>query len=272
MGIKNTAAVDHIRNYSELWKKYKDHDGVTDHYKFDDPEINHILGGGIGRVGTFELCLVYGSSGAGKSVLAENIVWLSAKLGEKICLMSLENDPAQTYGQLEKIFDDKKLLNECNMEFIGREQLKENFTIQDVGAEIRRLYNEAMCDLVVIDHIQEILDLATKMNDKDMNANDKVRKFMQEVQDAVSENRKTLVLVAHTNKSKIGGMEGIYGSSALYQKATTVIEINKNPESGVVSLKCHKNRNAFVPPHEPLPISTKDRMRVKSDLSLKEDE
>lgn len=269
MGIKNSAAVDHIRNYSELWNKYKDHDEKTDHYQFDDPEINNILGGGIGRVGSFELCLIYGSSGAGKSVLAENLVWLAARKHEKICLMSLENDPAQTYGQLEKIFGDNDLLNRCNMEFIGRESLKEGFTIEDVGSEIRRLYNEAMCDIVVIDHIQEILDLATKMNDKEMPANDKVRKFMQEVQDAVSENRKTLVLVAHTNKSKIGGMEGIYGSSALYQKATTVIEINKDPESGSVSIKCHKNRNAFVPPHDPLPITTKDHMRVKSDLGLK---
>lgn len=268
MGIKNSKAVDHIRNYSALWDKYKDHDEKTDHYQFDDPEINRILGGGIGRVGSFELCLIYGSSGAGKSVLAENVAWLAARLGEKICLMSLENDPAQTYGQLEKIFGDRKLLNNCNMEFIGREQLKENFTIQDVGAEIRRLYNESMCDIVIIDHIQEILDLATKMNDKDMNANDKVRKFMQEVQDAVSENRKTLILVAHTNKSKIGGMEGVYGSSALYQKATTVIEINKDPDTGKVSIKCHKNRNAFVPPHDPLPITTKDHMRVHSNLEL----
>lgn len=268
MGIKNSAAVDHISNYSDLYKRYKDHEGVTDNYKFDDPEINRILGGGIGRVGSFELCLIYGSSGAGKSVLAENLVWLAARKHEKICLMSLENDPAQTYGQLQRIFDDDKLLAESNMEFIGREQLKESFTIKDVGAEIRRLYNEAMCDIVVIDHIQELLDLATKEDDRLENSNEKVRKFMQEVQDAVSENRKTLVIVAHTNKSKIGGMESIYGSSALYQKATTVIEINKDPESGNVSLKCHKNRNAYVPPHDPLRITYKDRMRVQSDLGL----
>lgn len=268
MGIKNSAAVDHISNYASLYRKYKEHQGVTDNYKFDDPEINLILGGGIGRVGSFELCLIYGSSGAGKSLLAENLVWLAARKHEKICLMSLENDPAQTYGQLQTIFDDDKLLNECNMEFIGREQLKERFTIADVGAEIRRLYNEAGCDIVVLDHIQELLDLATREDSRDDNPNDKVRKFMQEVQDAVSENRKTLVIVAHTNKSKIGGMESIYGSSALYQKATTVIEINKDPETGKVSIKCHKNRNAFVPPHDPLRITYKDRMRIHSDLGI----
>lgn len=268
MGIKNSAAVDHISNYSDLYKRYKAHEGKTDNYQFDDPEINRILGGGIGRVGSFELCLIYGSSGAGKSVLAENLVWLAARKHEKICLMSLENDPAQTYGQLQKIFDDDKLLNECNMEFIGREQLKDRFTIADVGAEIRRLYNEAGCDIVVLDHIQELLDLATREDSRDDNPNDKVRRFMQEVQDAVSENRKTLVIVAHTNKSKIGGMESIYGSSALYQKATTVIEINKDPETGYVSIKCHKNRNAYVPPHDPLRITYKDRMRVQSDLGI----
>lgn len=268
MGIKKSTAVDHVRNYSEQWEKFKDHDQKTDNYVFDDPEINNILGGGIGRVGSFELCLVYGSSGAGKSVLAENVVWLAARKGEKICLMSLENDPAQTYGQLQKMFDDNELLHNCNMEFIGRESLKEGFTIADVGAEVRRLYNEAMCDIVVIDHIQELLDLATRKEDNSDNPNEKVRKFMQEIQDAVSENRKTLILVAHTNKSKIGGMEGVYGSSALYQKATTVIEINKDAETGSVSIKCHKNRNAYVPPHDPLPITYKDRMRVKSDLGL----
>ena len=267
LGIKNNSSVDHIRNYASTWEKFKNHDGKTDHYMFDDPEINRILGGGIGKPGTFELCLVYGSSGAGKSVLAENIVWRAALLGEKICLMSLENDPAQTYGQLQKIFDDNKLLNECNMEFIGREQLRDSFTIKDVGAEVRRLYNESMCDIVVIDHIQELLDLATK-DERFEDSNSAVRKFMQEIQDAVSENKKTLVLVAHTNKSRIGGMEGIYGSSALYQKATTVIEINKDPETNRVSLKCHKNRNAFVPPHDPLPITTQDHMRVRSDLGL----
>ena len=203
-------------------------------------------------------------------MLAENLVWLAARKHEKICLMSLENDPAQTYGQLKRIFDDDKLLNDCNMEFIGREQLKDRFSIADVGAEIRRLYNEAGCDIVIIDHIQELLDLATKDESRDENSVEKVRKFMQEVQDAVSENRKTLVIVAHTNKSKIGGMESIYGSSALYQKATTVIEINRDPESGNVSIKCHKNRNAFVPSHDPLRITYKDRMRVKSDLGLDE--
>ena len=268
MGIKNSAAVDHIRNYASLYQKFKNHEGVTDNYKFDDPELNRILGGGVGRVGSFELCLIYGSSGAGKSVLAENLVWLAARKKEKICLMSLENDPAQTYGQLQRIFDDDQLLEKCNMEFIGREQLKERFSIADVGTEIRRLYNDVGCDIVVIDHIQELLDLATKDADRLENSNEKVRKFMQEVQDAVSENRKTLVIVAHTNKSKIGGMESIYGSSALYQKATTVIEINKDPESGNVSIKCHKNRNAFIPPHDPMRITFQDRMRIKSDMGL----
>lgn len=271
MGIKSSVAVDHIRNYAAEYEKFIGHEGVTDNYKFDDPQINRILGGGVGRVGSFELCLIYGSSGAGKSVLAENLCWLAARKGEKICLMSLENDPAQTYGQLKRIFDNDKLLNTCNMEFIGREQLKENFTIKDVGVEVRRLYNEALVDIVIIDHIQELLDLATKDEEFKDNQNDKVRKFMQEIQDAVSENKKTLVLVAHTNKSKIGGMEGIYGSSALYQKATTVIEINKDPEDGTVAIKCHKNRNAFVPPHDPLRISYKDRMRVKADLGLEDE-
>lgn len=268
MGIKNSSAVDHISNYATLYQAYKDHDGVTDNYQFDDPEINRILGGGIGRVGSFELCLVYGSSGAGKSLLAENIVWLAARKKEKICLMSLENDPAQTYGQLKKIFGDDELLVNSNMEFIGREQLRESFTIKDVGVEVRRLYNEAVCDIVVIDHIQELLDLATKDEERNENANEKVRKFMQEIQDAVSENRKTLVLVAHTNKSKIGGMESIYGSSALYQKATTVIEINKDPETSNVSLKCHKNRNAYIPPHDPLRITFHNNLRLESDLGL----
>lgn len=267
-GIRRSGKIDHIFNYRSRYEHLLANKNTTEKFQFEDAKVNEWLGGGVGMEGTFEFCLLYGSSGAGKSILAENLCVAAGKQGKKYALLSLENDPAMTWGRMLKMYGgDAESLAKTYMEFMCRHDLKENFTIEDVGDEIDRLFNAEMCELVVIDHIQELMDLASRTVDRTLNENEKTRKFMQVVQDRLAANNGTLVLLAHTNKSKLGGMESVYGSSSLYQKATKVIEINRD-ENGCLSIKCHKSRNSPLKHWDPLPIRFDDNLIVRTDNGL----
>ena len=75
--------------------------GITNRYSAGCLSLDQYLGGGYGRRGDgYEIVLLYGASGRGKSIFGLNMMLDPIIKGERVGLMILEDDPADVVNRL----------------------------------------------------------------------------------------------------------------------------------------------------------------------------
>ena len=222
----------------------KDGWGVTDLYSTGCKELDDYLGGGYGRRnGGYEIVLIFGNPGQGKSALGLNMVLDPIKQGKNVGLMILEDDPADVVNRL-RMMTGGTIDSRHNVFFLAEQT--EGYTLPQALNAIDNWFK--FCDVVLLDHLEYLWAGAVGQTERDKFTQQEI--WMRHLNTLMKENGKTIIMIQHTNKGVDEGMGRIKGSTSLQQTATKVIEFNRNKE-GATMLRLWKTR--FTPyRNEPL--------------------
>lgn len=244
----------YLHDFDEEADKVEKNWGKTDRYSFGRPNFDTYFGGGYGRKDNYEIVLLFGDTGIGKSTFALNMLIDPLSRGEKIGLLVLEDDGVDVNIRM------RKLLGKSQMQQYSRaEQL--HFTPPDVvngrklwGLDgmlslIESWFKDRKLDIILLDHIQFAFESATAL--KGENEWIAQRIFVRKLNYIVRKYKKTVILVSHINKNATAkGMARITGSGGIAGSATKVIEVHKDQNSGGVLLASyHKSRFTHTPDH-----------------------
>lgn len=224
----------------------KDGWGITDLYSTGCSELDDYLGGGYGRKnGGYEIVLIFGNPGQGKSALGLNMMLDPIAKGVNVGLMILEDDPADVVNRL-RLMTGGTIDSRHNVFFLAEQT--EGYTLPQALNAIEQWFKA--CDVVLLDHLEYLWAGAMGQSERDKFTQQEI--WMRRLNTLMKKTGKTIVMIQHTNKTKEEGMERIKGSSSLQQTATKVIEFNRNQE-GCTMLRLWKTR--FTPyRHESLQI------------------
>lgn len=209
----------------ELQKTY----GTTPLWSTGSSDLDAYLCGGYGRPGGYEIVVLFGATGIGKSTLALNMVAKPILSGAKVGLLMLEDDGADVNMKFRKI--------------IGRENVEKfrdniHFTPSDIvdggklwGLEdllvlIEKWYTERGLDILLLDPLQFAFESAISIKGENEYISQRI--FVRKVNYLMRKLNKTIILVSHVGKnSQARGMDKIVGSSGIAASATKTIEVKK---------------------------------------------
>lgn len=234
-----------LRRHLERADEMKGSWGRTDLYSTGNVELDMYLGGGYGRDAGYEIILIYGNPGQGKSTVGLNFMLDPIRKGKNVGLMILEDDPADVVNRLRVMEGTEFVDNLDNVFFVSDQS--EGYTLDQALEAIENWFE--VCDVVFLDHLEYLWKGSVGQSDKDKWAAQEI--WMRRLNLLMKRTQKTIVMVQHTNKSSNAeGMNNIMGSSSLQQTATKVIEFGRDKD-GVTKLRLHKTR---FTPFRPDPI------------------
>lgn len=228
--------------------KLKDTFGVTDLYKTPSVALNKYLSGGFGRKDGYEVVLLFGATGIGKSLVALNFIVSAIRDGVKVGLMILEDDMADASLRLNFILGEEdwsKMNASKNVRVIPKDSLVKSWSLDDLLALIEEWFISGT-DLILLDHLQFAFEGAESIKGENEYATQRV--FMQKLNALIKKTKKTIILVSHINKANNAkGMDRIVGSGAIAQAATKVIEITRDKATGDIVIDLKKSRFTRTP-------------------------
>ena len=250
--------------------KYEHTFGKTELYSTGNEIWDEWLGGGFGKEGSYELVIVFGDSGVGKSTVAMQMMKESVIKGVPQAWMVLEDSLVDTNLRFRKMFTskeeaDKAISQEIKLDngmtiqspvLMSREVVSDEYNLDDLYDWIK-LRIDMGIHLFLFDHLQFAFDNSQEVTE--IKTNERQRKFLKRIEDLMVATSSTIVIVSHTNKDKsMSGMDRIYGASAIKQTATKVLEVARvssgkgdnivyNP--AYVRMYCHKNRHVKIDPN-----------------------
>ena len=232
-----------ISNFIERADAMKESWGVTTLYSSGDLNLNEYLGGSkqgaLGRKNGYEMVLIYGDTGKGKSTLGLNLVADAIKKGVKVGLMILEDDPADVVNRLRLIVGPE--IDKANNVFFVADQ-SEGYTLDQALKAVELWFEQ--CDLILLDHLEYLWKGSVGQSERDKWTAQEI--WMRRLNTLMKKNKKTIIMIQHTNKGgkDTQGMNKIMGSSSLQQTATKVIEFGRL-DDGASYLRLWKTR--FTP-------------------------
>lgn len=224
--------------------------GITDLFKTGDKGLDTYLGGGYGRHDGYEVVLLYGPTGVGKSTVALNLIAPAIRQRKKVGLLVLEDDMADVSVRMSKILsrqDYASMNNDKRVLCLPKTALAASWKLTDLLDYIEDWFTNADVDLILLDHLQFAFEGAEMI--KGENEYIAQRIFMQKLNQLMKRVKKTIILVSHVNKA-VGarGMDKIVGSGAIAQAATKVIEVAEDDIPDTIQLHLRKSRFTRKPP------------------------
>lgn len=223
--------------------------GTTTLHSFGSTDLDKYFGGGYGRPDGYEIVVLFGGTGIGKSTLALNMIVEPVRKGMNIGLLMLEDDGADVNLKLRKMMGREEL-------YKHRKQL--HFTPKDVVSgrklwgldELLELiedwFTNRNLDIILLDHLQFAFESAISI--KGENEYIAQRVFVRKVNYLVRKLNKTIILVSHVNKNtQAKGMDKIIGSAGIAGSATKTIEVKR--EDNTMLVYYWKSRFTAVPDH-----------------------
>jgi predicted ATP-dependent serine protease len=237
----------YIGDFYEKAQEMKKTWGVTNLYSTGNKRLDGWLFGGFGRPNGYEIVLLYGPTGVGKSTVALNLIAPSIAKGVKVGLLVLEDDMADVSNRLRMIMGDRQyeeMNNARTVRCLPEDALTKSWTLPDLLEYIEKWFEEGV-DLILLDHLQFAFENAEAI--KGENEYIAQRVFMQQLNQLMKRTKKTIILVSHVNKAAGSrGMDKIVGSGSIAQAATKVLEISE--ESGVKkTLRLEHRKSRFTP-------------------------
>lgn len=216
----------YIGDFYEKAQELKDTWGRTDLYSTGQPVLDSYLRGGFGRPNGYEIVLLYGPTGVGKSTVALNFMAPAIVKGVKVGLLVLEDDMADVSNRMSHILTPKQyaaMNTDKTVRCLPEDELVKSWTLHDLVAYIEEWFNDGV-ELILLDHLQFAFENAEAI--KGENEYIAQRVFMQKLNQLMKRTKKTIILVSHVNKTNGSkGMDKIVGSGSIAQAATKVIEI-----------------------------------------------
>lgn len=226
--------------------------GRTDLYKTGSYHLDEYLGGGYGREGNYEIILIFGNSGVGKSLVALNMVLDPIAKGKKVGLMILEDDPADVLNRMRAMTDGN--IDNAQNVFFAADQ-SNGYTLEQAMEAIDKWFEK--CDVILLDHLEYLF--AGSVMESESQVWNKQAIWMRHLNSLMKKNGKTIILVQHVNKSQAEGVDKIKGSGAFVQTCTKVIEVKRILNGWTLML--HKTR--FTPYRTEWQEVGVERFRVK---------
>lgn len=237
--------VIYLTDFDAETDKLEETYGTTNLYSTSSSDLDYYLYGGYGRKDGYEIVLLFGDTGIGKSNVALNMIKSPVLGGKRIGLLMLEDDGPDVNMKLRKIF--------------GREVLKKHhtqiiFTTQDIvdGSKLWGLddllvliefwFVKNNIDILVLDPIQFAFESAIGIRGENEYIAQRI--FIRKINYLMRKLKKTIIIITHTGKDKNAkGMARILGSSGMAAGSTKTIEIRKR--DGFLFMQLHKTR--FTP-------------------------
>lgn len=238
-----TKQVVYIGDFLEKAKLLKGSFGRTDLYSTGHSELDKYLGGGFGRQDGYEVVLLYGATGIGKSTVALNFLAEAIKQGKKVGLLILEDDMADVSNRLEGVLGPKyyaRMNASQNVLCLPEDALTKSWKLDDLLKYIEDWFDLGV-ELILLDHLQFAFESAEMIRGENEYIAQRV--FMQKLNQLMKRVKKTIILVSHVNKANgAKGMDKIVGSGAIAQAATKVIEVADDRMDDTIRLNMRKTR------------------------------
>lgn len=219
--------------------------GKTKRYSTGLKELDTYIGGGFGREEGYEIVLIFGATGIGKSTIALNFLAGALLSGVKVGVLALEDDMPDVNNRLYDILGEneyKKMNNLQILQCIPENALDDSWNLEDLLEYIRSWFENGN-ELILIDHLQFAFEGAESI--KGENEYIAQRIFMKKLNTMMKKNGKTLIMISHVNKGKSVGMEKIVGSGSIAQASTKVIEVSEGDLDNGLQVYMRKSR--FTP-------------------------
>lgn len=221
--------------------------GVTDRYSTGLPSLDIYLGGGFGRQNGYEIILIYGPTGIGKSAVALNFLADAARRNVRIGIMALEDSPTDVLNRFEFILTDQydQVTSQRVLRTLSEDALDKEWSLEELAKEIESWFTDQSygVDLILLDHLQFAFEGAEQI--KGENEWIAQRRFMKRVNQLTKKTNKTLILVSHVSKmnGRNVGLNKIAGSSGIAGASTKAIEVSRKGDQ--IDLLLDKSR--FTP-------------------------
>ncbi len=235
----------YLRDFASEAIKLEKTWGKTNLYTTGDKMFDDYLGGGFGRQDGYEIVLLYGDTGIGKSTIALNFLKSPIEANKKVGLLVLEDDGADVFLRLRDILGtygmEKYIMHGDNVHFMPQEDLVKSWNLDDLLNLIESWFVERGLDVILLDHLQFAFEGAESIKGENEYASQRV--FMQKLNQLMKRIKKTIILVSHINKNnQLKGMGKIVGSGAIAQAGTKVIEVSEDDMDFGVRLYMRKSR------------------------------
>ncbi len=246
-----TKQLVYLGDFYEQAQKVKSGRGRTDLYSTSNPALDAYLGGGFGRENGYEIVVLYGEPGVGKSTVALNFLAQPIRDKVKVGLLVLEDDMADVSDRISQILTESQYLD-ANRSSLVRclpdEALVRSWNLQDLLQYIEDWFIQENVQLILLDHLQFAFENSEAI--KGENEYIAQRVFMQKLNQLMKKTKKTIILVSHVNKaSKARGMNRIVGSGSIAQAGTKVVEITENDLRNGIDFRMWKTRFTKKPSH-----------------------
>lgn len=218
--------------------------GKTSLFSTGNSALDTYIGGGYGRENGYEIVVLYGPTGIGKSTVGLNMISSAITDGRKVGLLVLEDSMPDVSNRLEQILtleQYQKMNVQQNVLCLPDEALEKSWTLADLLEYIEEWFTYDKADVIFLDHLQFAYENAESI--KGENEYIAQRVFMQKLNQLIKKLNKTIILVSHVNKTNgAKGMDKIVGSGSIVQAATKVIEIGEGDVVDSINFTLRKSR------------------------------
>lgn len=247
--MKISRNVVYTRDFVEEAARRKGTYGRTDLFKTGYAELDRYLGGGYGREQGYEIIVLFGSTGIGKSTVGLNLIATPIKEGKKVGLLILEDDMPDVMNRLEQVLGEDeyaKMTQGDTVICLPVEALDKPWSLDDLLEYVEHWFTDLNIDLIFFDHLQMAFEGAEAIKGENEYISQRV--FMQKLNRLMKKVNKTVIIVSHVNKAaNAKGMDRIVGSSSIAQAATKVIEVSKDDLDDALRVTLRKSRFTSTP-------------------------
>lgn len=252
--------IAYLSDFKEKADKLRASFGKTGLFFTGSKGLDEYLGGGFGRPNGYEIVLLFGPTGIGKTTVALNMLLHTIKSNKKVGLLMLEDDMADIYLKLESLLGEKNikaLQTNTNIQVLPEKALSASWRLDELLQYIEDWFTLFDNEVILLDHLQFAFEGAESVRGENEYIAQRV--FMQKLNHLMKKVKKTIILINHTNRSKGKGLDRVIGSSAIAQASTKAIEIERDGDD--FTLTMHKSR--FTPtPSKPFSMELKSNRLV----------
>ena len=224
--------------------------GTTPLHSTGSSDIDKYLCGGYGRPDGYEIVLLFGGTGIGKSTVALNMIVKPVEAGKKIGLLMLEDDGADVNMKLRLLFGREKLLKyNSQIHFTPKDVVsgEKLWGLDDFLGLIEEWFTERKLDIIILDHLQFAFESAVGLKGENEYISQRI--FVRKINYLVRKLNKTVILISHVNKNaQAKGMDRIIGSNGIAGSATKTIEVKKDGD--VMLMRYWKSRFTPTPDYD----------------------
>ena len=239
----------YLRDFKDEAAKLSATWGRTEFYSTGTRALDNYFSGGYGRKDGYEIVLLYGETGIGKSTVGLNFLEQPIKSGARVGLLVLEDDGADVFIRLTRILGveatNKFVMAGDSIHFMPQEDLVKSWNLDDLLKLIEDWFVNRKIDVIFLDHLQFAFEGAESIKGENEYISQRI--FMQKLNQMMKRLKKTIILVSHVNKA-VGskGMSKIVGSGSIAQASTKVIEIEGDKDMGPGALQIWLRKSRFT--------------------------